>query len=109
MIFQKEKSRFSERDDPIEDLLKSLLQDETDLLMLENESLFIDQTTIIEKITGDLNFLKDIDNFLELNASIFKLTNPKLIPDKLSLSEVCKMMLYMKHPYVMTSESSLDT
>jgi len=98
------KIKVFKRDDPIEYLLSSLLDEETDLLMLENESLFIDHTTIIEKITGDLNFLKDVENFLELNASVFKLANPKLIPDKLTLSEVCKMMLYMKHPYVMTTE-----
>ena len=98
------KIKVFKRDDSIEYLLRSLSDEETDLLMLDNESLFIDHTTIIEKITGDLNFLKDVENFLELNASVFKLANPKLIPDKLTLSEVCKMMLYMKHPYVMTTE-----
>jgi len=71
--------------------------------MLENESLVIDQATILEKINGDLNYLQNVENFLDLNASIFKFVSPKLIPDKLSLSEVCKTMLYMKHPYVMNS------
>ncbi len=96
------KIKIFKREDTIEDLIKSLLRNDNEILILENESLFIDYVTIIEKITGDLNYLQDVDNFLDLNASIFKLQSPKLIPDKLTLSEICKTMLYMKHPYVMT-------
>ena len=91
------------RDDTVEFLLKSLLREDTDLLLIENESLFIDNNIVIEKIVNDLNYLKDVENFLELNASVFKFASPKLIPEKLTISEVCKLMLYMKHPYVMTS------
>ena len=97
------KIKIFKRDDSIENIIQLLLNDETELLMLENESFFIDHLTILEKITGDLDYLQDIDNFLDLGASTFKLENPKLIPDKLSISEVCKIMLYMKHPFVMTS------
>lgn len=92
------------RDDNVEFLIKSLLDEETDLLVLDNEFLFIDHTTVIEKISGDLNFLQNVDNFLDLTTSVFKLASPKLIPDKLTIPEVCKIMLYMKHPYVMTSD-----
>ncbi len=95
------------RDDTIEELIKSLLQENTEVLLLENESLFIDPMTIIEKIAGDLNFLKDCDNFLDLNASIFELERPKLIPDKLTVSEISQNMLYMRHPYIMTSNQLL--
>jgi len=95
------------RDDTVEDIIKSLIHDNTEVLLLENESLFIDPMTIIEKIAGDLNYLKDCSNFLDLNASIFKLQQPKLIPEKLSLSEICQTMLYMKHPYIMTSNKLL--
>jgi predicted transcriptional regulator len=91
------------RDDAVEDIIKSLLQDNIEFLLLENESLFIDSMTIIEKIVGDLNYLKNCNNFLDLNASIFKLERPKLIPSNLKLSEICQTMLSMKHPYVMTS------
>jgi hypothetical protein len=92
------------RDDTVEFLLKSLLHEENDLLILENESMFIDHNTVIEKIVGDLNYLQDVDDFLELSTSVFKFESPKLISEKLTISEVCKLMLYMKHPYVMTSE-----
>jgi len=102
--FAERKIQSIKRDDTVEFLLKSLLHEETDLLMLENELLFIDQNIVIEKIVGDLNYLQDVDNFLELSTSVFKFESPKLIPEKLTISEVCKLMLYMKHPYVMTSD-----
>lgn len=91
------------RDDTVEDIIKLLVEDDTELLLLENESLFIDSMTIIEKIVGDLKYLKNCNDFLDLNASIFKLERPKLIPNNLSLSEICQSLLSMKHPYVMTS------
>ena len=95
------------RDDSIEELLKSLIQDDTEVLLLENESLFIDPMTVIEKIAGDLKYLKNCGDFLDLNAIIFKLERPKLIPNKLTLSEICQTMLYMKHPYIMTANKLL--
>ena len=101
--FPSQKVKSFKRDDSIEDLIKLLLNEKTDVLFLENESLFIDPLTVIEKVAGDLNFLEGCDNFLDLNASIFKLERPKLIPDKLSLSEICQTMHMMRHPYVMTS------
>lgn len=94
-----------QRDDPVEDIIKSLIQDNIEFLLLENESLFIDSMTIIEKIVGDLKYLKNCNNFLDLNASIFKFESPKLIPNNLTLSEICQTMLSMKHPYVMTSNN----
>ncbi len=97
------KIKIFRRDDTVEDIIKSLLQDDSELLLLENESLFIDSMAIIEKIAGDLKFLKNCNNFLELNASIFKLERPKLIPNNLRLSEISQTMLSIRHPYVMTS------
>ncbi len=91
------------RDDMVEDIIKSLIQEDTEFLLLDNESLFIDSMTIIEKIVNDLNYLKNCDNILDLSASIFKLQSPKLIPNNFTLSEISQSMLSMKHPYVMTS------
>lgn len=102
-----QKIKFFRRDDTVEDVIKSLIQDDTELLLLENESLFIDPLTIIEKIVGDLNYLKNCNNFLDLNASIFKLERPKLIPNNLTFSEICQTTLSMKHPYVMNSNHLL--
>jgi len=103
-----QKIKIFRRDDTIEDLIKSLIYDNTEVLLLENESLLIDPLTIIEKIAGDLKYLKNCGNFLDLNASIFQLERPKLIPNKLTLSEICQTMLYMKHPYIMTTNKLLS-
>ncbi len=97
------KIKIFRRDDTVEDIINSLIADDIEFLLLENESLFIDSMTIIEKIAGDLNYLKNCNDFLELNASIFKLERPKLVPNNLMLHEICKTMLSMKHPYIMTS------
>lgn len=105
--FPNKKIKIFRRDDSVEDIIKSLIQDDVELLLLENESLFIDPMTIIEKISGDLKFLKNCNDFLDLNASIFKLERPKLIPNNLTFSEICQSMLSMKHPYVMTSNCLL--
>jgi hypothetical protein len=102
-----QKIKIFRRDDSIEELIKSLIYDDTELLLLEDESLFIDHMTIIEKITGDLKYLKNCGDFLDLNASIFKLERPKLIPSKLIFSEICQTMIYMKHPYIMTENKIL--
>jgi predicted transcriptional regulator len=92
------------RDDSIENITKLLSDEQTEFLMLENESGILDQLSFVEKITNDLNFLKDVNSFLELNASIFQFYTPKLIPEKLPFSEICKVMLEIKHPYVMTTK-----
>lgn len=100
----KRKIQVTKREDNVEDLFKNLIQNEEGLLVVENESLFIDYSIVLEKLTGDLNYLQTVEDFLGLNASIFKFESPKLIPENLSISDVCKTMLQMKHPYVMTLE-----
>lgn len=92
------------KDDTVEDLLRFLADEKTEFLMLDNESSILDQLSCIEKITTDLNFLEDEENFLDLNASIFEFHTPKLIPEKLPFSEICKVMLSIKRPYVMTTK-----
>ena len=92
------------RGDSVEDITKLLSEEQIEFLMLENESGIIDQSSLIEKITTDLNFLEDVNDFLELNASIFQFQTPKLIPEKLPFSEICKVMLKIKHPYVITTK-----
>ncbi len=91
------------REDTVHDILESLVIKENDCMILEDESVIIDHRIILEKITSDLNFLNGVDDFLELNASIFRFEAPKLIPEKLSFPEICKVMLEMKNPYVMTT------
>lgn len=97
------KIRTFTRDDEVSKIIKWLAEDENEVLLLEEDSMILDHQLIIEKIVSDLNFLNGVEDFLELNASIFPFQTPKLIPEKLNFSEICKVMLEMKNPYVMTS------
>ena len=92
------------RDDNLENITNLLSDEQTEFLMLENESGILDQLSFVDKITTDLNFLEGVDGFLELNASIFQFYTPKLIPEKLPFSEICRVMLKIKQPYVMTTK-----
>ena len=88
--------------DNAKEILEKLTQ--TNCLKIENESSIIDQYSILDKIVNDLDFLNNTKDVLELDASTFKSHTPKLIPEKLSFAEICKVMLEMKHPYVMTEK-----
>ncbi len=97
------KSSFFTRETSVRDIIKALIQDDTNYLLLKDENLVLDPLSIIERITQDFNFLKNVDNFLDLNASIFQFRVPKLIPERLEFSEICKLMLEMRYPYLTTS------
>ena len=107
----KEKTATVNRDNSVQDILKLLTQDGTELVQLDGESLILDRQTVVQNIVTKLNFLENVDDFLELNATIFQFQPPKLIPDNLAFPEVCKLMLDMKFPYLITSKriwTSLD-
>ena len=93
-----------ERDYSVKEILEVIVQDNTELVQLKGESLVLDRQSIISKISGTLNFLENVDGFLELNATIFQFNAPKLIPDNLAFPEICKLMLEMKFPYLITSK-----
>ena len=92
------------RDSSVKEIIKLLVQGKSELVQLEGESLVLDRQSIIQNIVTKLNFLENIDNFLELNSTIFQFQAPKLIPDNLAFPEICKLMLDMKFPYLITSK-----
>ena len=91
------------RDSTVQDIIKLFTKDRTHLIQLEGESLVLDRQSIIQNIVSKLNFLENVEDFLDLNATIFQFQAPKLIPDNLAFSEICKLMLDMKFPYLITS------
>lgn len=97
------KTSFCTRETSVRDIIKGLIQDDADYLLLNDENLVLDSFSIIERITTDFNFLRNVENFLDLNLSIFQFRTPKLIPERLEFSEICKLMLEMKYPYLTTS------
>lgn len=99
-----EKVILCKRDSSVKEVIELLLQDEIELVQLKGESLVIDRQSIIRSLTTSLNFLNNIDDFLELNTTIFQFQAPKLIPENLAFPEICKLMLEMKFPYLISSK-----
>lgn len=95
------------RNDNVEDIISSMLTNKIDILILENTASFINPQIIFEKILEDSEYLQQIDNFLQLKTSMFKLRTAKIISENLTIPELCKIMLKMRHPFVMTRDKIL--
>lgn len=85
----------------IGDVLNLMLEGNTRRLILENSSMFINDRIILQKITEELNCLQDVDNFIEIPISEFKIEEVKTVSENLTISEVSKIMYEMEHPCVM--------
>jgi hypothetical protein len=97
----KKQASFFTRDDRVRDVIEKLDRDENRFVLLQGEFSFVNYEILLEKIK-ELNATKN--NLLELSASTLKTVTPTLISEKLTISEICKIMLNMKNPCVMTSE-----
>jgi hypothetical protein len=95
-----------QKDDTIEFLIREMLQNNTDVVILEHTPLFVTPQTIFEKIS-ELNYLDGIDNFLDSKISILHLRSGRIIPDNITVPEMCKIMLSMKNAFVMTQNNVL--
>ncbi|HXV51329.1 MAG TPA: hypothetical protein VD689_04305 [Nitrosopumilaceae archaeon] len=100
--FPKKHTPVFKRDNTIRDVIEKLEQDENKLVLLEGGLSFVNHEILLEKIK-ELNTTQN-DNLLELSASTFKTITPTLISERLTVSEICKIMLNMNYPCVMTSE-----
>ncbi len=92
---------FFRRDSTVGEIIKSMFENKTRKLVLENSELFISDRIIIEKIVK-LNCLRNMNNFLDTKVDIFKLDVAKRIPEDLTIPEACKTMCDMSSPYLIT-------
>ena len=88
------------KDAAIGDALNLMLENNTRRLVLENSNKFINDRIILEKISEELKYLQDVENFLDVPISDFKLEKLREISEDLSISEVSKIMYEMEHPCV---------
>lgn len=95
-----------QKEDTIEFLIKEMLQNNTDIVILEHTPLFVTPQIIFEKIS-ELNYLDEIDNFLDSKISTLNLRSGRIIPDDITVPEMCKIMLSMKNAFVMTQNNVL--
>ncbi len=85
----------------IGDILNLMLEGNARRLILENSTKFINDRIILQKITEELKCLQDVNNFLEIPISEFKVEELKAVSENLTISEVSKIMYEMEHPCVM--------
>ena len=85
----------------IGDVLNLMLEGNTRRLILEKSAKFINDRIILQKISEELKYLQDVNDFLNIPISEFKLEEIKTISGNLTISEVSKIMYEMKHPCVL--------
>lgn len=92
----------------VRDIITSMFENKTRKLILEHTSSFISDRIIIEKIVRELNHLHDIEGFLDMKASIFKLENAKAISEDSSIKDASKIMYDMLSPYLMVKDQVIS-
>ena len=88
------------KDVTIGSILNLMLEKNTRRLILENSNKFINDRIILEKISEELKYLQDIENFSDISIKEFKLEKIREISEDLSIPEVSKIMYEMEHPCV---------
>ena len=77
-----------------------MFQNKTRKILLENSHKYINDRIIIETISEKMNYLQDIDYFLNVPANVIDLEEAKLIYDDLKINELSAIMYDMDHPFV---------
>ena len=88
------------RNDTIGEILKSMFENKTRKLILENSNQFVSDRIIIGIIAQDKNYLRGIDDFLNHKINPSRLADAKEISQDLKIPEVSKIMFGMLHPYI---------
>ena len=92
----------------VREVINFMFENRTRRLVLENTIQFLSDRIVIEKIATDLNYLRNVDDFLDMKASIFKLENAKTVSPDMKIPELCKIMYGMLHPYVMANDQVIS-
>lgn len=95
------------KDQTVKAAISTMFKNRTRKLILEDTSQFISDRIIIQKISQDLNCLHDIDDFLEMKCSEFRLDKAKEASGKILLEEASKMLYKMQSPYIIHEEGVL--
>jgi predicted transcriptional regulator len=88
------------KDDTMGSIIKSMFENRTRKILLENSNRYLNDRIIIETITEKMSHLKEMDYFLNVPANIIELEEARVIFDDLKINEISAMMYDMEHPYV---------
>src|SRR3972149_1964384 len=86
------------KDFTIGNIINSMLEHGTRRLLLEGTTKFINDRIILEKIAGDLKYLRGTDNFLNIPVSDFPFGEAKENSEDLPVPEVSNHLWTMGHP-----------
>ncbi|WP_179368828.1 CBS domain-containing protein [Candidatus Nitrosotenuis sp. DW1] len=95
-------------DATVNSIINMMLKHKTRKLLLENSNQFISDRIIIEKIATDFNYLKNINNFLDLPVVDFGFEYAKIITKDLNVNELSSIMFGMMHPYVVYKDQAIS-
>jgi CBS domain-containing protein len=95
------------QDDSLGKILDLMYENKTRKLLLENSNQFISDRLIVAEISRILHFQEDINNFLDIRASQFKLGYAKEITEDLKFNQLCSIMEKLDHPYVIYKDISV--
>ena len=88
------------KEDTMGSIIKSMFENKTRKILLENSNKYLNDRIIVETITEKMSHLKEMDYFLNVPANIIELEEARVIYDDLKINEVSAMMYDMDHPYV---------
>jgi predicted transcriptional regulator len=100
---KKDIGRFK-KDDSIADIIGLMLEFGTRKILYEESSKFVSDRQLIQHIAKNLNYLRGIDNFLDLTLDPTSLDQAKVVYENLKISKLAKIMNSMQHPYVLFEE-----
>ena len=94
-------------DDSLSKIINLMFEHNTRKLLLEYSNKFISDRSILKEISKLLKFQSDVDNFLDIPVNQVELENVTVILEDLNLSQICKKMYKMEHPYVIYKDISV--
>ena len=94
-----------DHDATIGHIINSMMEHKTRKIMQSDLRYFISDRIIIQTIARDLDYLRGVENFLDMKiTNTFQLEKIKEIKKELTISELANMMFGMMHPYVLYNE-----
>jgi predicted transcriptional regulator len=92
----------------VKEIINSMFENKTRKLILQDTLEFVSDRIIIEKIVRELNYLRNVKDFLSMNSRIFKFENAKTISEDLNIQEASKMMYGMTSPYLIIKDQVIS-
>ena len=89
-------------DSTVGKILEIMLEKNIRRLMLEDSNKFINDRIILQKITDELKYLKNIESFWDLPISDFKLEEASSVSSEIKIQELSEIMYKMEHPCIIS-------